>query len=234
MCESFTDLYLNSIPIDDYEQYRKPLTEAASTMLMDEMADITSFKQFRDKFKNTSPYIKSLSVLAEAMGEAKAEKIEKPEELPKEVILDADEKRVIEEFDKAQGKDLYANELQNRVVDVYTAEKELADANNEKVKDIVDQLSQSDNPTINENAIQYGLKLTNDKPSTLFASIFTNKCKAILNEAGAGIDIEQYRDDILVETLCTYTLLECIHSLGIKTIDFKEREKLKNKFYYGV
>lgn len=233
MCECFTDLYLASIPIDDTYQYEKSLREAATEMIMNEMADIKTMKQFRDKFKNTSPYIRSASVLAESMGEVKAKEIETVEELPKDVILDADDKKIIEKFDKAQGKQLYADELQDRVVDVYKAEKDLADKNNEKIKDIVTDLSNNDNPTINENALNMSLRVTSNDPNTLFSSIFMNKSRAILNESGAGADIASYADDILVETLCTYTLLECIHSTGIKTFDLKERDRLKSKFRYA-
>ena len=35
MCEVFSELYMNSIPIDDYIQYRDTLYETASSMMME-------------------------------------------------------------------------------------------------------------------------------------------------------------------------------------------------------
>ena len=92
-------------------------------------------------------------------------------------------------------------------------------------------MSKKNNDVITESVLSNGIKLAEgNRPKTLFNAIFMNKSKQILNESGSGSNLDSYREDILVETLCTYTLLECIHALGIKTIDYDEREKIKMKF----
>lgn len=232
MCEVFSELYINSIPIDDYIEYRDSLYETASSLLMDEMKDVNSFKQLRERFENTSPYIKSMVSMAEAIGEIKSDEIaKKDEEFPQDVMLDSDDIKIISDFEKLQGKDMYADEIKDRVVDVYEAEAKLAQDQQDKTQKIVDELSKKNNDVITESVLSNGIKLAEgNRPKTLFNAIFMNKSKQILNESGSGSNLDSYREDILVETLCTYTLLECVHALGIKTIDYDEREKIKMKF----
>lgn len=232
MCEVFSELYMNSIPIDDYIQYRERLYETASSMMMDEMSDVKSMKQLRSRFENASPYIKNMVSIAEAIGEKKAEEVcKKDEEFPRDVMLDSDDIKIIDNFEKMQGKDIYADEIKDRVVDVYEAEAKLAQDQQDKTQKIVDELSKKNNDTITESVLNNGIKLAEgNRPKTLFNAIFMNKSKHILNESGSGADLDSYKEDILVETLCTYTLLECIHALGIRTIDSNEREKIKTKF----
>lgn len=232
MCEVFSELYMHSIPIDNYMEYYNALHETASSMLMDEIKDINTMKNLKVRFENCSPYIKNMMVIAEAIGEKKADEIsKKDEEFPKDVMLDSDDIKIISDFEKIQGKDIYADELRDRVINVYEAEAKLAKDQQEKTQKIVDELSKKNNDTITESVLNNGIRLAGgNKPKTLFNAIFMNKSKHILNESGTGADLKMYEEDILVETLCTYTLLECIHALGIKTIDSNEREKLKMNF----
>lgn len=232
MCEVFSELYMNSIPIDDYIQYRDTLYETASSMMMDEMSDVKNMKQLKARFENASPYIKNMVTIAESIAEKKAEEIcKKDEEFPRDVMLDSDDIKIIDNFEKIQGKDIYANDIKDRVVDVYEAEAKLAQDQQEKTQKIVDELSKKNNDTITESVLNNGIRLAEgNRPKTLFNAIFMNKSKHILNESGAGADLDSYKEDVLVETLCTYTLLECIHALGIRTIDSNEREKLKTRF----
>lgn len=232
MCETFCELYMNSIPIDNYMEYREPLYESASSMFMDELTEVKSMKQLKAKFEHTSPYMKNMVTIAETIGEQKADDIaKKDEEFPKDVVLDSDDIKTIANFEKIQGKDIYANSLKDRIVSVYEAEAKLAQDQQEKTQKIVEELSKKNNDTITESVLSNGVRLVGgNKPKTLFNAIFMNKSRQILNEAGTGSDLEQYQEDVLVETLCTYSLLECIHALGIRTIDSNEREKMKMKF----
>lgn len=235
MCETFCELYMNAIPIDNYMEYYKPLHESGESMMMDEMKDIKSMKQLRARFENASPYIKSMVSLAESIGEQKADEIaQKDEEFPRDIMLDPDDIKIIDKFEKLNNKDAYIDGLKDRVVDVYEAEAKLAQDQQEKTQQIVDALSEKNNDTITESVLTNGIQLAGgNKPKTLFNAIFMNKSKQILTEAGTGADLERYKEDVIVETLCTYTLLEAIHSLGIKTIDHDERENLKVKFIIG-
>ena len=231
MCETFSELYMNAIPIDNYMEYRTPLYETASSLLMDEMSDIKTMSQLKDKFKNASPYVRNMTVIAEAIADKKADEIsEKDEEFPKDVILDSDDIKIINDFEKIQGKDVYADALKNRVIDVYEAEAKLAQDQQDKTQKIVEELSKKNNDTITESIISNGFRLANSGNQTLFNAIFMNKSRHILNESGSGADLDMYKEDVLVETLCTYTLLESIHALGIKTIDAMEREKIKSMY----
>ena len=54
-----------------------------------------------------------------------------------------------------------------------------------------------------------------------------------MNEDGTGADLSSNSEEILAETICTYTLLECINALGIKTFTDEERTNLKYSFFVG-
>ena len=227
-------MYIDSIPIDEPDRYHDSLRESAVNAMRDVIKDAHNMNELTALFENASPYMKNMCVIAEAIGDSKAANASKDNiEFPQKVMLDSDDMKTIKAFEKVQGKSVYADALQNRVVNVYKAEADNAQKAQEKTQAIIDKLAEINNDKLEERSINNTINAVSNESSSLFHSIFMNKSKMILNEAGAGADLEQFSTDILEETLCTYTLLECLHSHGIKTFDNNEREHLKTQFLIG-
>ena len=143
----------------------------------------------------------------------------------------------IKKFEAEEGKDVYASGLQDRVIDVYKAEEKLGEEQKEKVQAVVDELAKlkstgadKDEKDIVTESIEYGTSLFNTTPKTLFSAIFINKSKNAMNES-ASADLLNNGEQILAETIATYTLLETIHALGIKSYSRDEVNDLKMEFF---
>jgi hypothetical protein len=235
ICHCMSNLYISSLIIDNPEKYSDSLKNAMSTQCMECMKDVKTMKELNDKLKNASPYLKSMIPLAESIMDTKTDEDIKATDDIDNIILSKDDIKLIEDFENIEGKNSYAEGIQDRVVDVYKAEQKMGEDRNEKVQNIVDDLiaiNEKKEGTLTE-AIEQGLGAFNEPPKTIFNAIFINKGKHVLNEAGSGTTIEEQTKNIIAETICTYTLLECIHSLGLKTFSYDDKINLRNEFYAG-
>lgn len=233
ICHCMSDVYMASLIIDEPEKYSDSLRGAMEHQCMEVMKDAHTMKDLKDKVKTASPYIKAMIPLAESIMERKTdEEIEATDDI-NNIILSNDDLELIKDFEKTEGKDSYAAGIQDRVVDVYKAEQKLGEERNEKVQNIVDDLvaiNEKQDKAITE-AIEDGFGIFNTTPKTIFNAIFINKSKNVLTESGEGANISDNTETIIAETICTYTLLECIHSLGLKTFTYDDKVNLRNEFY---
>ena len=121
---------------------------------------------------------------------------------------------------------------------IYKEEEKLGEEQRDRVQAVVDELSKlkstgadkSDETDVVTESIESGSKLFNTTPKTLFSAIFINKSKASMNDS-ASADLTENGEQILAETIATYTLLETIHALGIKSYTEKEVNDLKMEFF---
>ena len=243
ICECMSNLYMSSLVIDEPEKYSDSLRSNMREQCMSIMESANSISELVSMFENASPYIKAMFPLIESVLENKTE--EDVKEFDNAVFLSADDKKLINDFEKIEGKDTYTEELQDRIIDVYKKEQELGQERNDKVQNIVDELAKIEEKRAEEKAkeegenetnpitesIEKGMGMFSNVPQTLFNSIFVNKSKMIMNEAGTGADLASNAEEILAETICTYTLLECINSLGFKTFTDEEKTRMRYEFF---
>ena len=243
ICECMSNIYISSLVIDEPERYSDSLRSGMREQCMSIMENATSVSELEAMFENASPYIKAMFPLIESIIDTKTENDVK--EFNTSVFLTNDDKKLINEFEKYEGKDSYAEELQDRIIDVYKKEQELGQERNEKVQNVVDELAKIEEKRAEEKAkelgepdsnpitesIEKGMGMFSNVPQTLFNSIFVNKSKMIINEAGTGADLTSNAEEILAETICTYTLLECINSLGLKTFTDEEKTRMRYEFF---
>ena len=236
LCECVCNLYESALVIDDVEKYSNSLRKAMTDQCMSIMECATNSKELAKLFENASPYVKGIITLAEAVFEEKPEE-EKVKPFDSKIILAKEDMDFIKKFEAEEGKDVYASGLQDRVIDVYKAEEKLGEEQKEKVQAVVDELAKlkstgadKDEKDIVTESIEYGTSLFNTTPKTLFSAIFVNKSKNAMNES-ASADLLENGEQILAETIATYTLLETIHALGIKTYSREEVNDLKMEFF---
>lgn len=236
ICEAVCNLYESALVIDDVEKYSNSLRKAMTDQCMSIMENANNTKDLAMMFENASPYIKGLITLAEAAFNEKDEEDIKAFE--DKVVLSKEDMNFIDKFEAEEGKDVYATGLQDRVIDVYKEEEKLGEEQRDRVQAVVDELSKlkstgadkSDETDVVTESIESGSKLFNTTPKTLFSAIFINKSKASMNES-ASADLAENGEQILAETIATYTLLETIHALGIKSYTEKEVNDLKMEFF---
>lgn len=252
ICECVTNLYMSSLIIDDPEKYSESLKEAVSDFVYNELSECSTIQDIKNKYNKptASLYLKGMISLAETAMEEKDD-----DEFAKEVVLSKEDLKLINNFEKVYGKDTYATDLQDRIIDVFKAEQKMSADYKDKVTKIVDAIAENNyakrqesdkfayDDVLTDNVatksddtkaqtIEESFNLIDPIPKTLFSSIYTNKSKQYMNE-NAGVDISSISDDILYETICTYTLLECVHAIGLHTYDKDEREHLKMNFFTG-
>lgn len=241
--ECVSNLYMASLVIDEPEKYSDSLRKGMREQCMSIMESANSVHDLEVMFENASPYVKSMFPLIEAIAENKTE--EDVEDFDTTKILTPEDKKLIDDFEKAEGKDTYAGDLQDRIIDVYKKEQELGEERKEKVQDVVNALAEMEakkaerdkengeeseaNPIT--ESIEKGLNMFSYVPETIFNAIFLNKSKMIMNESAEGADLMSNAEEILAETICTYTLLECIHSLGLKTFTDEDKNNLRYSFF---
>ena len=231
ICECMCNLYESSLIIDDVDKYSNILRKSMKDQCMSIMESASSIHDLEKMFENSSPYIKNMINLAETAFENKSE--EDVKEYENKIILSKDDVDLINKFESMEGKDVYATDLQNRVIDVYKAEEKLGAEQKEKVQNIVDELSKlnsSNKDNSMTESVEFGCKLFNNTPNTIFNAIFINKSKAYMNES-ASANLEDNSEKILAETIATYTLLETIHSLGFKTYTPEEKKNIRMEFF---
>lgn len=254
ICECVTNLYMSSLIIDEPERFSDSLKEAVSQYVYNELNECHSVDDIKKKYNtNTaSTYLKGMISLAET-----AMKDREEEDFSKEVVLSKEDLKLINNFEKVYGKDTYATDLQDRIVDVFKAEQKMSEEYKEKVSKIVNAIAEnnyikrqesdafayqdllgdnepvkSDDNNSRVQSIEESFNLIDPMPKTLFSAIYLNKSKEIMNE-NAGVDINSISDDILAETICTYTLLECVHAIGLHAYTKEERDHLKMNFFVG-
>ena len=235
ICECVCNLYESALVIDDVEKYSDSLRKAMTEQCMSIMECATNSNELTKLFENASPYIKGILTLAEAAFEQKPE--EEVKAFEDKIVLSKEDMDFIKKFEAEEGKDVYASGLQDRVIDVYKAEEKLGEEQKEKVQAVVDELAKlkstgadKDENDIVTESIEYGTSLFNTTPKTLFSAIFINKSKNAMNES-ASADLLNNGEQILAETIATYTLLETIHALGIKSYSRDEVNDLKMEFF---
>lgn len=246
LIEAVSDLYIHSLIIDEPEKYSNSLRAGMRQELSTIMESANTMRDLKAMFENASPYIKDCLVLAEAIAVNKPD--EEVEAFKKDVILTPDDKKLIDDFESESGMDTYADELQNRVVEVYKKEQELGEDRKNKVQNIISQLAEiEEKKKAKENeankgndaeekdplteSVERGINMFGTMPTTIFNSIFMNKSKMVMNESTEGTDLASNAEEILAETICTYTLLECIHALGIKTYTDEDKRALRTEFF---
>ena len=239
ICECMCNLYENALVIDDVEKYSNSLRNAMREQAMSIMEDATNNAQLATLFENASQYVKGMLTLAEAAYDAKSD--EEIKAFEDKVVLSKEDMDFINKFQSEEGMDVYATDLQDRVIDVYKAEEKMGEEQKDRVQAVVDELAKmkstgaekdSDDTKSMTESIEDSVKLFNTTPKTLFNSIFVNKSKSFMNET-ASADLADHGEQILAETIATYTLLETIHALGFKTFTDKEVQDMKIEFYIG-
>ena len=234
ICECLSNLYESALVIDDVDKYSDGLRDAMHEQAMDAMKDATYMKDLYALFENASPYVKAMLPLAEAAFENKDP--EEVKEYDQKVILSKDDQDMIKKFEAEEGKDVYATTLQDRVIDVYKAEEALGEKQKERVQAVVDELQKVNNSegdkTPMSESIEKGINLFSTTPKTIFNAIFINKSKGLMNET-ASSNLEDVSDRVIAETIATYTLLETIHALGVKTYSDEDKRKLRMEFFIG-
>jgi hypothetical protein len=236
LSECVYDLYMKSLIIDEPWKYSNALHENVISTMNDIIGEARSISDLKSMFENASPYVKHAVILAETVACKKVNECgDEIEDKPfdDKVILNKDDQKIIKDFEKEEGINVYADDLQKRVVDVYKAEQKLGEDHKEKVQSLIEELSKSQNKTLEENAINVGLNMVSNIPKTLFNSILMCKSKNVIHESGSVdmLDNRDSQEEVIAETICTYTLLECVHSLGIKTFGDEERERMKYQFF---
>lgn len=245
--ECMCNLYESALLIDDVDKYSKSLRSAMREQVMSIMETATTNSDLVSLFENSSPYVKGMLVLAEEAYDNKTD--EEIKEFENKVILSKDDLSLINKFETEEGKDVYAQGLQDRIIDVYKAEEKMGQEQKGKVQAVVDELSKINNVSVGNNtdtgaendtqnseqntvteSIEHGVRLFNNTPKTIFNAIFVNKSKSFMNES-ASADLMDNGEKILAETIATYTLLETIHALGFKTYSEDEKRKLKMDFF---
>lgn len=236
ICECIGDLYVSSLVIDDADKYSDSLKSEMRHQCMELMENANNVKDLYEQFKGASLYVKEIFPLIESIMETKTD--DDVEKFDGNVFINDNDKKLIEKFEEDNGKTAYATELQDRIIDVYKKEQECGEERKEKVQNIIDSLtdiankSKDKSETISES-IQHGMNKIGSVPSSLFNAIFVNKSKMILNE-NVSANLVDNSEEILVETICTYTLLECISSLGLKTYSDDEVRQMKYEFYTQI
>ena len=235
ICECVCNLYESALVIDDVEKYSNSLRKAMTDQCMSIMESATNSYELAKLLENASPYVKGILTLAETAFEQKDE--EEVKAFDNKIVLSKEDMGFIKKFEAEEGKDVYASGLQDRVIDVYKAEEKLGEEQKEKVQAVVDELAKlkstgadKDEKDIVTESIEYGAGLFNTTPKTLFSAIFINKSKNAMNES-ASADLLENGEIILAETIATYTLLETIHALGIKSYSRDEVNDLKMEFF---
>lgn len=232
--ECMYNLYESALVIDDVDKYSKSLRAVMKEQLMSIMENAETNNDLNLLFENASPYVKGMMILAEEAYSKKSD--EDIKEFENKVLLSKDDLELINKFETDEGKDVYASNLQDRVIDVYKAEEKLGEEQKEKVQTVVDELSKlTSNKPNNEDktsskVIEESVNLFNNTPKTIFNAIFVNKSKSFMNET-ASSNLEENSEKILAETIATYTLLETIHALGFKTYSEDEKNQLRLDFF---
>lgn len=229
--ECFCNLYVSSVIIDEPDKYAQSLRESATAEFNDLVKNCESTKDVFILFENAGAYIQEAMILAETITDDSVDET-KLDIDPDDLITDED-KKLIDNFEKVQGKNDIAKEIQDRVVDVYKAEESDAQERKEQAQKLIDSLA-SNSGELNESVVVSGLNTFADTPLTLFNSIYMNRSKLAIKEGSlqeSALDLESSQDQIIGETICMYTLLECIHGLGMKTIGYDEKEHLKFQLF---
>ena len=233
ICECVGDLFVSSLVIDNPEKYSDCLKSEMRNQCMELMESAGNIRELYNMFSESSQYVKDIFPLIESILDTKTD--EEIDKFDGKVFLNPDDKKMIDEFEKDSGKDTYAEGIQNRVIDVYKKEQECGEERKQKVQAIVDELAKiaekknEDGEPVAE-CVEKGMNSFGAIPTSLFNSIFVNKSKMVLNE-NASANIMDNAEEILAETICTYTLLECINSLGLKKFSDEDVRKLKFEFF---
>lgn len=233
ICECVGDLFVSSLVIDNPEKYSDSLKSEMRTQCMELMESATNTIDLYKTFSGANQYVKDIFPLIESILNTKTD--EEIDQFDGKVFLNPDDLKMINQFEKDSGKDTYAEEIQNRVIDVYKKEQECGEERKQKVQAIVDELAkiaekkQEENTPVAE-CVEKGMNAFGAVPTSLFNAIFVNKSKMALAES-ASANLTDNAEEILAETICTYTLLECINSLGLKTFSDEDVRKLKFEFF---
>lgn len=225
--EAVSRLYMDSLVIENANELAPQLMPVARREVVSALSECDSFEKLHARLEHASPYIKALLPLAEAIAEEKP--TEEAKAYDKKVILSKDDMKLIDQFERENSKDVYAGALQDRIIDIYKDEEAKSKEQKEKIDAVVDSLSAVEGETMAE-AVAGGVNVFNNGPKSLFNAIYINKSRAVMTESGNANVSSDDMEDILCETLCTYTLLECIHSLGIKTYTKEETTRLMYEF----
>lgn len=234
--ECVGDLYVSSLIIDEPEKYSDTLKKEMRNSCMELMESTTTVRDLQVMFENANMYVKDMFPLIESILNNKTD--EDVEKFDGKVFLTPDDKKLINNFESEEGKDIYADELQNRVLDVYKKEQECGEERQQKVQAVVDELNAiaekkkangETSDTIAES-VEHGMNQFGVVPTSLFNAIFVNKSKMALAES-ASANLSDNAEEILAETICTYTLLECISALGLHTYSEDELRNLKFELY---
>jgi len=146
-------------------------------------------------------------------------------------------------FEKAQSMLDLANKLVNtlqQITDTLSQNKPVTDPNPVPAEDpgvtmnpndIADDSAPEDP---NASVVESAIGLIKGTPNSLFDSILKNKSRIVIKESGAGVNLSDNSESIMKETICTYAIYECIHSLGMHTYTDKEKRDLITEFALGA
>ena len=237
--ECVGDLFVSSLVIDEPEKYSDALKGEMRTQCMNLMESAHTARDLQDMFKGANQYVQDIFPLIETIVDSKSD--DEIDKFDENVLLNADDKKLISDFEQDSGKDTYAQAIQDRVLDVYKKEQECGEERKAKIQALVDELAAisdkkkeagEDTSTISE-CVERGMNQFGAVPTSLFNAIFVNKSKMILNE-NATANLSENAEEVIAETICTYTLLECISALGLKKFSDDDLRKLKFEFYTQV
>lgn len=234
--ECVGDLYVSSLVIDEPEKYSDTLKSEMRNQCMSLMESATTARDLQDMFANANMYVKDIFPLIETIVGNKTD--EDVDKFDGKAFLSPEDKKLINQFETDEGKDIYADEIQNRVLDVYKKEQECGEERQKKVQAVVDELNaisekkkaEGESADTIAESIEHGMNRFGAVPTSLFNAIFVNKSKMALTES-ASANLADNAEEILAETICTYTLLECISALGLHTYSEEELRKMKLDFY---
>lgn len=234
--ECVGDLYISSLVIDNPEKYSDVLKNEMRNQCMEIMESATTVRDLQDMFENANMYVKDMFPLIETIVNSKSD--EEIDKFDGKVFINPDDRKLIDQFETDSGKDIYGDAIQNRVIDVYKKEQECGEERKEKVQSIVDELTAiadkkkangETSDTIAE-CVEHGMNKFGAVPTSLFNAIFVNKSKMVMNENADG-NLNNNAEEILAETICTYTLLECISAIGLKKYSDEELRQIKYELY---
>lgn len=233
ICECVGDLYVSSLVIDEPEKYSDNLKAEMRNQCMELMESATNIRELHDMLSGANQYVQDIFPLIESIIDTKTD--EEVDKFDGKVFLNPDDRRMIVQFEKDSGKDTYAEGIQDRIIEVYKKEQECGEERKQKVQAIVDELAKIADKNTDEDkpvaeCVERGMNSFGAVPTSLFNAIFVNKSKMVLNE-NASANLTDNAEEILAETICTYTLLECINSLGLKNFSDEDVRKLKFEFF---
>lgn len=232
--ETVTDVYMNALPVDEVGEYTDTLKESVVTYFNETFSTIDNRQDLAVAILGNK-YITPLMIesvrLAESVAEAKEFEVTVQSDFPEvNIAISPEDKAVVEEFNSIQGSSEYGRDILEKVIDAFTAEKELAEIRKEQTEDLIAALGDG-TEELTESALSTCLNSMSVVPDTLFQAIVVNKSKLVLAESANSGELGPNKHEILAESLCEYALLETFNCLGLKTFGTSDVSELKFSYF---